>query len=134
MNGLSRQDILNRFIWIRGLPPIDFWIRREAMIGEFIKKNKLRPMDTSAFEFEALSEVAKATTERAALPLRRPPFPGGMRIPHLHFNANVYALDETQWRAFSGGVMADLKEKLAKASALSFDQLRDVAGEVDRLA
>jgi hypothetical protein len=132
MNVLSRQDVWNRFIWIRGLPPIDFWIRREGLIGKFIKENKLQPMDTSAYEFEAVAGAAEAKSEKAALPLRRPPFPGGMRIPHLHFNSQVFALNEAQWRGFSGAVIKDLNEKLGKASALSFDQLRDVAGEVDR--
>jgi hypothetical protein len=137
MNGLSRQDIWNRFIWIRGLPPIDFWIRREGPIGEFVQKNKLRPMDTSPYEFEAFAGVVEAKAEKvekAALPLRRPPFPGGMRLPHLHFNGEVFALTESQWRAFSGTVIKDLSEKLTKASALSFDQIRNVAEQIDKFA
>lgn len=40
MNALSRQDLLNRVIWIRGIPPVDFWIRREGMIGEFCSEEQ----------------------------------------------------------------------------------------------
>ena len=37
-------------------------------------------------------------------------------------------------RAFSGGVVKDLNERLAKASVLSFDQMRDVAEGIDKFA
>ena len=131
---LARQDLLNRIIWIRGIPPVDFWIRREGMIGEFVQKNKLKPIDTAPFEIEAIAGAVEAREEKAALPLRRPPFPGGMRSPHLHFRGAVYALNEQQWRAFSGGVVKDLNERLAKASVLSFDQMRDVAEGIDKFA
>ena len=134
MNVLASQDLLNRIIWIRGIPPVDFWIRREGMIGEFVQKNKLKPIDTATFEIEAIAGAVEAREEKAALPLRRPPFPGGMRSPHLHFRGAVYALNEQQWRAFSGGVVKDLNERLAKASVLSFDQMRDVAEGIDKFA
>ena len=134
MNVLASQDLLNRIIWIRGIPPVDFWIRREGMIGEFVQKNKLQPIDTAPFEIEAIAGAVEAREEKAALPLRRPPFPGGMRSPHLHFRGAVYALNEQQWRAFSGGVVKDLNERLAKASVLSFDQMRDVAEGIDKFA
>lgn len=113
---------------------MDFWIRREGMIGEFVQKNKLKPIDTAPFEIEAIAGAVEAREEKAALPLRRPPFPGGMRSPHLHFRGAVYALNEQQWRAFSGGVVKDLNERLAKASVLSFDQMRDVAEGIDKFA
>ena len=134
MNVLASQDLLNRIIWIRGIPPVDFWIRREGMIGEFVQKNKLKPIDTAPFEIVAIAGAVEAREEKAALPLRRPPFPGGMRSPHLHFRGAVYALNEQQWRAFSGGVVKDLNERLAKASVLSFDQMRDVAEGIDKFA
>ncbi len=135
MNALTRQDLLNRIIWIRGIPPVDFWIRREGMIGEFVQKNRLKPIDTSPYEIEALAGAAvEAREEKAALPVRRPPFPGGMRVPHLHFKGGVYVLNEQQWHAFSGGVVKDLNEKLAKAAALSFDQVRDIAEGIDKFA
>ena len=135
MNALTRQDLLNRIIWIRGIPPVDFWIRREGMIGEFVQKNRLKPIDTSPYEIEALAGAAvEAREEKAALPVRRPPFPGGMRVPHLHFKGGVYVLNEQQWHAFSGGVVKDLNEKLAKAAVLSFDQVRDIAEGIDKFA
>lgn len=134
MNVLASQDLLNRIIWIRGIPPVDFWIRREGMIGEFVQKNKLKQIDTAPFEIEAIAGAVEAREEKAALPLRRPPFPGGMRSPHLHFRGAVYALNEQQWRAFSGGVVKDLNERLAKASVLSFDQMSDVAEGIDKFA
>jgi len=129
---ISPHDLLHRITWIRGIPPIDFWARRERMIGEFIQKNGLKPMDTSGYEFEAIAGAAEAKAEKAALPFRRPPFPGGMRMPHLHFEGNVYALNEQQWQAFAGNVVKGLNEKLAKASALSFDDVRDIAEGIDK--
>ena len=134
MNGPSLQDLRNRIIWIRGIPPIDFWIRRETMIGNFIKENKLEQINTAGYELEGFASAAQAAEEKAALPMRRPPFPGGMRIPHLHFQGEVYRMDQQQWTQFSGKVVADLNAKLKSASALSFDQIRDVAGEIDKFA
>lgn len=134
MNALSRQDLLNRIIWIRGIPPVDFWIRREGMIGEFVQKNKLKPIDTSPYEIGELAGAVEARAEKAALPVRRPSFPGGMRVPHLHFKGDVFVLSEQQWHTFSGGVIKDLNEKLAKASVLSFDQVRDIAEGIDKFA
>ena len=102
MNVLASQDLLNRIIWIRGIPPVDFWIRREGMIGEFVQKNKLKPIDTAPFEIEAIAGAVEAREEKAALPLRRPPFPGGMRSPHLHFRETVCSASPRvvvrQWR------------------------------------
>lgn len=134
MNALSRQDLLNRIIWIRGIPPVDFWIRREGMISEFVQKNKLKPIDTLPYEIEGLTGAVEAREEKAALAVRRPAFPGGMRVPHLHFKGSVYVLNEQQWQAFSGNVIKDLNEKLAKASVLSFDQVRDIAEGIDKSA
>lgn len=137
MDGLTRQDqlrqdLLNKIVWIRGIPPADFWIRREGIIGEFVQKNKLKPSDMSGYEMEVAPGAVEARGEKAALAVRRPPFPGGIRVPHLHFKGGVYVLSEQQWQAFSGGVIKDLYEKLAKASALSFDQVRDIAEGIDK--
>ncbi|WIM06095.1 MAG: hypothetical protein OHM77_02035 [Candidatus Nitricoxidivorans perseverans] len=133
MSTLSRQDLLNNIIWIRGLPPFDFWIRRIDIIGEFIRKNKLTPSDMSAFETGELAVGPMAAAKKAAPPIRRPPFPGGLRLPHLHFKGDVYLLNEQQWRSFSGAVVKDLNAKLANAAALSFDQIRDVAEGIDKV-
>lgn len=81
-----------------------------------------------------MTGAVEAREEKAALPVRRPAFPGGMRVPHLHFKGSVYVLNEQQWHAFSGGVIKDLNEKLAKASVLSFDQVRDIAEGIDKFA
>ena len=69
--------------------------------------------------------------EKAALTIKRPPFPGGLRVPHLHFNANVYVLTAKQWRDFSGPLMKDLGAKLAEAKEVNFDQVRAIAEMVD---
>lgn len=134
MNGLTSQDMLNKIIWIRGIPPIDFWIRREGMIGNFIRKNKLKPIDTSAFNIEGQFASVAATKQEMAEPvLRRPPFPGGMRVPHLHFLGDVFVLSAEQWKSFSGEVVSDLNKKLSAATILSFDQIRDIAEGLDKI-
>ena len=69
---------------------MDFWIRREGMIGEFVQKNRLKPIDTSPYEIEALAGAVEAREEKAALPVRRPAFAGGMRVPHLLFKGSAY--------------------------------------------
>jgi hypothetical protein len=133
MSALSSQEMLHKVVWIRGLPPVDFWIRREGMIGDFIKRNKLVPTDMSGFEYMGMGATTEVTQKKATLPIRRPPFPGGMLGPHLHFKGDVYVLDEKQWQVFSGVVVKDLGTKLAKMAALPFDQLRDTAEHIDKI-
>ncbi len=125
---------MSRIIWIRGIPPIDFWIRREAVIAKFVKDNDLKPIDTAVFQMEGVAAgVPEVRGEKAVLAPRRPPFPGGMRMPHLHFKGEVFGLSEQQWQSFSGGVIKDLQAKLSKVSGLSFDQTRDIAEGIDRI-
>jgi hypothetical protein len=122
---LWAKEEIYKWIWIRGLPPIDFWFSREKMIGDFIKKNEIQPRNMENYRMEALVEGEKALT------IKRPPFPGGLKVPHLHFNANVYVLTPKQWGDFSGALMKDLGAKLAEAKEVSFDQVRAIAAMVD---
>ena len=67
--------------------------------------------------------VKGATLEK---PFKWPfPFPGGIRGPHIHFEKNIYLLDEKQWRDFSGRIMKDIQSRIANANSVSFDQLLD---------
>lgn len=122
---LARAD-LAKWIWIRGIPPIDFWASRERMIGEFIQANKIQPHSMENYRLEATVEA-----EKAALAFKRPPFPGGLKVPHLHFNGEVYMLTARQWGEFSTQVVKDLGAKLAKAKEITFDQVRAIAEMVD---
>ena len=71
----------------------------------------------------------------SSLPWNHCPASAGISVQLApEFAGSVYVLNEQQWHAFSGGVVKDLNEKLAKAAVLSFDQVRDIAEGIDKFA
>ncbi len=133
MNGI--ENLLDQIIWIRGIPPVDFWFKREDMIGRFIAKNKLKAFNTAPYAVELSGELAAraAAKKEKALVIRRIPFPGGMKGPHLHFRGDVFVLDAVQWQSFTGEIMKDLQTKLSKARAVSFEQVRELSEAIDKI-
>ena len=123
------EQLLERW-WIYG-GPRDFWVRNAAVIREFIAANKL-PVITGQVGGGVAVAGAEAAGEQE-LVVRRIPFPGGIRIPHLHFNDQVHALTEEQWKAFSAQVMKDYQAKLARVKAVTFGQLMEISHAVDHL-
>lgn len=101
-----------------------YLVKNKKSIGEFIKANAIQAVAVKAVAAEAVTpRAAKAAAEPAKaakyldLDIR-----GGMRVPHLHFNNKIYMLDEKQWAAFSGAIVADVKAKLAKTKEVSFEE------------
>ena len=54
------------------------------------------------------------------------PFPGGLKVPHLHFKDEIYYLEHEQWKRFSSMVMVDFRKKLDQAGVVSYDQFMDI--------
>jgi hypothetical protein len=54
---------------------------------------------------------------------------GGMKVPHIHLDGNIYLLNEQQWREFSQKVVTDFQKRLdaVKAIPLSVDQVSSIA-------
>jgi hypothetical protein len=140
------MDVAKYPFWIiRGIP-VDFWHRYVDIIGNYIKENKLNPVDQAtlvtqgdlaftaimAGQMASPAAAPKAAGETLITRLINPR--GGMKIPHLHYKGETYILTPEQWQKFSGQIMKDVQARIAKASAVSFDQLLDVSQAVNSLA
>src|SRR5512138_2760913 len=110
--------------WRFGLPsPI--WIRNLDVIRRIIEKNKVQPfadtfLDAQQAQFEQLQGMAThglqqeqfaqpaAAHAPAEAPVKRKlpggvrpyPFPGGLKIAHVHLDDRVYPLERAQWQEF----------------------------------
>ncbi len=88
-----------------------YWVKAAKVIGEFVKANKLAPVTITV-----AGQVA-APKRMIDLGIR-----GGIKVSHVHFNDNIYLLNDEQWAKFSGNLIADASAKLAKVKKIGFDQ------------
>lgn len=117
--------------WLYG-GPWDLWVRRVDMIAKFIREQKIKPVAMDDWPAHpGLSAGQGAAGARAII--RPRPFPGGLRSPHLHFKGDIYLVNQQQWGLFSGAIIKQYQEKLAKAGTVGFDQLMDVAEGMETL-
>lgn len=119
--------------WLFGIPaPI--WLNRLEMIEVFIKENALQPAALEALPVSPLiNQAAGAEIAERAVKNRWTGFPGGIRIPHLHFKGNVFVLKEELWQKFSANLVKDLQGRLAKAKSVSFEQAIEISEAIDSL-
>ncbi|WP_157098452.1 hypothetical protein [Chlorobaculum limnaeum] len=116
-------SMIENLRWRIGIPA-DFWIVKEAAIGEFIKANKIKPVAHESLRVDAKPTVGtgKAVSIDYIINIR-----GGRKTPHLHYKGELYLLDAKQWQTFAAPVMKELSKQIAGANAISFDNLLDVA-------
>lgn len=107
------------------------WIRDVAAIRDFVAKQKLIPL--TAVGAPAPAKTTRTKAAEIPIELRVPPFPGGMRMPHLHFEGQIYPMTDKQWQAFSGLVLRRLQERLAGAKSISFSHLMEISEAIDAL-
>ena len=100
----AKSQILDRKWWYGG--PRDIWIKNAELVAQFVRVQKLNPVNV---EFQPAAEgTAKAI-------LHPKPFPGGIRVPHLHWGEGLYLLDERQWSAFTARILKQYQAKLKQA-------------------
>lgn len=133
MNGINVS--LNPFVlrrWIYGIPaPI--WLKNIEMIGDVIRKNKLQPVPLESLPQIGASIAETVEKGKATAIVDRRPYPGGIRIPHLHFKSDVYLVKEEIWKDFSGRVIKDFQAKLANIKSVSFGEALELSEAVDSL-
>lgn len=132
MNGVTINPFYYKR-WLFGIPaPI--WLNRMEMIEGFIKENGLQPAALETLPISPLmNQAAGAEIAERAPKIRWPGFPGGIKIPHLHFRGNVFILKEELWQKFSTGLVKDLQGRLAKAKTVSFEQAMEISEAIDSL-
>lgn len=144
---MAELDPIRILKWRVGRPA-DIWLSNRDLIASFIKKYNIKPLevesypDVSSMPASAFTEVAAATTTTkskslaAGITQKLPwpkPFPGGMRVPHLHFGPDVYILDRLQWKEFSGAILRETQERLGKAKEISFEQTLELTQAIHTL-
>jgi len=103
-------------------------------VGALINELELRPIPNEALFQEP--ELDKPVFAEAAAPekIRRPTFPGGLRIAHLHYKGELYLLDDDQWHRFAGGIIIDgMRRKLERTKFVNFEQAMELADVLDVL-
>lgn len=122
--------------------PADIWLSQRELVAATIKKFNLKALEVDAYPYMpasvAVPEAAAATTKSRSLAveakLRWPkPFPGGLRIPHLHYGADIYLLDRAQWKEFSAAVLREATDRIARAKEISFEQTLELTEAVNTL-
>jgi hypothetical protein len=89
-----------------------YFVKNRANVAEFIKTNNIKPVSyTPVVSNRVVANMA----------ILGPGFPGGLKYAHLHFNNRIYPLTDAQWKKFSGGIIIDARNKLAKANAIGFE-------------
>lgn len=126
---------MRRLVWKWGIPaPI--WLKNLKLIEEKINKFNLHPVNSELLPAEPQAvTMGVRDKEEARLMIKRPPIPGGIKIPHLHFKGDIYLLDEKQWKEFSSQVVTDFQAKLNRVNvnAVSFEQVMEISEAVDGL-
>lgn len=131
---MAQVDPTKLLIWKFGRPA-DLWLLHNELISSFISKNKLKPLEIDSYpavpalaaaDLAAVAPTTAVKTKSLALDIHRipwpKPFPGGLRIPHLHFGPDIYLLDRARWKEFSSTVMRDVQARIANAKEISFEQ------------
>lgn len=127
--------------WLNGRPA-EIWISEIALVEKMIQQYKLNPLGTEHYPvMELCHYVGPLEGQVGHIPPRPKkidivdprPYPGGLRIPHLHFKNDVYLLTEEQWREFSSTVLKDLRAKLGKTRTITFDQLVETNAAISGL-
>ena len=128
-------------LWWKYGRPADFWLKNIRLVKEAIEKYKLEPVLKESLmeeEFSAprgFSFIAELIADKQEkVPSIPPkPFPGGIRIPHFHFEKDVYLLSEEQWKDFSTIVIKDFQAKLARVNTVNFEQVMEMSEAMDSL-
>jgi len=136
----DRDWLIPRPKWLFGMP-VDFLVKHVHSAERLIDEYDLHPVPQeflpTEFSFEMQSgdmEELAATKELSHRMWPRPiPFPGGMRIPHIHFVDKIYMFNDKQWRRFSKTVTAQMAEKLSKANRVSFEQVMELSSAIDSI-
>jgi hypothetical protein len=114
--------------WIKYGLPNPLWLQHSDLVKSFVDASKLQKVAPGSLPMFELQNPIQGKP-----PLWPRPFPGGIRIPHLHFDGEVYTLTADQWKDFSSKVVRDLKDKIAKVNTVSFSQVLDLAEGVAEL-
>lgn len=129
------EDLYERLVSKYG-GRFDYWIKNVEIIAKFVEKYKIPATEREHFLMDDPTPVVhmKGTKESFDTARIKPtPFPGGLRIPHLHFRGDIYLLTDEQWKEFSGTAVRNLQEKLGTVGTVGFGQLMELSEAIGGL-
>lgn len=131
MYTLNIPEWLLRPPWIFG-GRMAFWIQNIRIVEEYIRANNLKGVSAehlpSQTMFGGPVMIAAEMEMKSPTTLPRPiPFPGGIKVAHLHYKGEVYLLSQEQWKEFSAGIVKGFQDKLSKVSSIGFEQAMEVS-------
>jgi hypothetical protein len=141
---MAQVDLSKILIWRLGRPA-DIWLSHSVLVNKLIKQFKLKPLAVESYpsmpamDASMIEETAMMSTRTKAATIMPPklrwprPFPGGLRIPHVHYGADVYLLNQTQWKDFSTSVLRDVSKRISSAKEISFEQVVELSEAVNTL-
>jgi len=111
------------------------WVINLDLVKEIISEQKLTPVapGTLSTPMDLYSMGPMNMEEGETGNLSRPIIRGGIRIPHLHYEGEIYLLSDSQWNTFSKRLINTFKEKLSKAKTVSFEQLMEISEAVSAI-
>lgn len=90
------------------------WEVGHVSIAHFIKEMRLEPVPRNRLPMR--EEVAKLAQS----------FPGGWRLAHLHFDGDIYLLNQEQWTQFAKARVEEFSRQLENTSTISFQNFMEV--------
>lgn len=126
---VSRVNELEVWKWKRGIPA-EFWDIHHSLIGEFIGKHELSPIaQPQLLSARVMADSAEVPLDLQALHFHKWWY-GGRKVPHLHYNGEVYSLNTKQWKEFSSNVVNDLNRRMAESGHIRFNELLDLSDTI----
>ena len=109
--------------------PRDFWISKRSIVEHLVESGSVERIDPEHFVFDDPVPIIarRARVEEIEEFHWSLPYPGGLRIPHVHYRNEVFEMKPDQWAEFSGEVVREFADKLARAKTVGYGELMELA-------
>lgn len=114
--------------------PIAFSITNLKSIEECISKFNLQPVSeqhlysesyylpTETMEVNSKQQVKKRYLKN-----------GGMKAPHIHFNGEIFLLNQEQWHDFSSKIIRNFQQKLGDVKGINYQQMIELSNAMESI-
>lgn len=116
--------------WWRYGRPADFWLRHTKLVQKFVEMEKLTPVPDIDIPY-GMPEGMRAKATADVVKWWPIPFPGGIRIAHLHLGDKLYMLERKQWQKLSTDIMGKFQEQLTDVNSVTFEQVMGLSEALD---
>ncbi len=128
LNPYGKLESESLLKYLSGRGPINgphnpVWMTHAEIVEKTINMNKLQSSTAKVIQhYSAKPGIAEKTSSEQAFAEWWLKY-GGIKVPHLHYNGEIYLLNKKQWTEFSGEIIKDFSKKLSEAKTVNFGQL-----------